>query len=317
MRKVLASLLLLAAAAHSAAADYPDRPIRLIVHFPAGSTTDVIGRELAQHAAKTLGQPIVVDNKPGADGAIGAMETKRSRPDGYTIFLATNSPMSGVPTMRKSPGYDVTKDFTAITDVGRYTFLLYLNSQVPAKTLQEFIQLARAKPDEFTYASGNVTGQLSFASIVQASKIKMTHVPYKGEPPAINDLIGGQFQGIVATAGTGVPHVRSGRLRALAIIADTRSPNLPDVPTIKEAGMPDFSIQPWVGLFGPANMPKDVVEKLNRAFGAAMKDPEIVKKMAAQDFFFTPSTPEALTALVKRQLDAHREIARAAGIQPE
>lgn len=317
MRKLLTSLLLVAAAVQGVAAEYPDKPIRLVVHFPAGSTTDVIGRELAQHAAKTLGQPVIIDNKPGADGAIGAAEVKRSRPDGYTLFLATNSPMSGVPTMKKSPGYDVTKDFTAITDVGRYTFLMYLNAQVPARTLQEFVQLAKAKPDEFTYGSGNVTGQLSFASIAQAGKITVTHVPYKGEPPAINDLIGGQFHGIVATAGTGVPHVRTGKLRALAIIADQRSPNLPDVPTIKEAGVPNFSIQPWVGLFGPASMPKDVVDKLNRAFGAAMKDPDIVRKMAAQDFFFTPSTPEALAALVKRQLDAHRDIARAAGIQPE
>lgn len=317
MRKLLSTLFLVTVAAQAAAQAFPEKPIRMVVHFPAGSTTDVIGRELAQHVAAQLKQPVIVDNKPGADGAIGALDVKGSRPDGYTILLATNSPMSGVPTMKKTPGYDVTKDFSPITDVGRYTFLLYVNSTVPATTLNEFVSLVKTKPKGYTYASGNVTGQLSFASVAQANKLEMIHVPYKGEPPAINDLMGGHVHGLVATAGTGVPHVRSGKLRALAVIADTRSPNLPDVPTIKEAGVPNFSIQPWVGLFGPAGMPKNVVDTLNKAFTNAMKDPEIQKKMAAQDFYFTPSTPEALGSLVNRQLDVHRSIAQAAGVQPE
>lgn len=316
MRKLLVAFLC-AAAAHAATAGYPDKPIRLIVHFPAGSTTDTLGRVLGEHVAATLKQAVIVENKPGADGAIAAAEVKRSPADGYTLLLATNSAMSGVPALKRQAPYDPLKDFTPVTDVGRYTFLVYVHPGVPAKTLPELISLARARPAKLTYGAGNVTGQLSFASVALAGWIDMTHVPYKGEPPAITDLIGGQLDVVVATAGTGVPHVRSGRLRALATIGEKRSPSLPDVPTVGEAGVRGAAIEPWAGLFGPANLPKDVVETLNEAFAAAMKDPQVIRKMAAQDFVFTPSTPEALGALAKRQLDAHREIVRAAGIQPE
>jgi len=317
MRRLLIALCSIAAAMQVAAAGFPDKPIRLVVHFPAGSSTDAIGRILAEQVSAKLKQPIVVDNKPGADGAIAAAEVKRSPADGYTIMLATNSPMSGVPAMKKSAPYDVTKDFTPITDVGRYNFFVYVNSQVPAKTLPELVSYAKANPGKLSYGAGNVTGQLSFASIALTSKIDATHVPYKGEPPAMTDLIGGRIQVMVATAGTGVPHVQSGKLRALATILNKRSPVLPDVPTIREAGFPNFLIEPWAGLFGPANMPKDVVNVLNRAFSDAMKDPAVLKKMAGQDFALSPSTPEALGALVKRQLEVHRDIAREAGIEPD
>lgn len=317
MRQLLTAISVAAACAAAAAADFPSKPIRLVVHFPAGSSTDVIGRILAESAARKLGQPIIVDNKPGADGAIAATEIKRSPADGYTLMLATNSPMSGIPALKKAPPYDVTKDFTPVTDVGRYTFAVYVPAQSRAKTLAELMAQARTNPGKLAYGAGNVTGQLSMASMALTSKVDMTHVPYKGEPPAMTDLIGGRIDAMVATAGTGVPHVQSGKLRALATITHKRSAMLPDVPTIREAGFPNFSMEPWAGLFGPANMPKDVTDKLNRAFGAAMKDPEVIKKMASQDFALTPSTPEALGVLVKRQLEVHREIARAAGVQPE
>lgn len=317
MKQTLIAALCMAATAHAAAAGFPNKPIRLLIHFPAGSSTDVIGRVLAERAAATLGQSIVVDNRPGADGAIAAAEVKRSAPDGYTIMLATNSAMSGVPVMKKSPPYDVTQDFTPITDVGRYTFFVYINQQMPAKTLQELVAQAKAHPGTFTYAAGNVTGQLSFAQIALASGIDATHVPYKGEPPAMTDLVAARVDAMVATAGTGLPYVQTGKLRALAVITQKRSPALPDVPTVREAGFPQFSIEPWAGLFGPAKMPREAIEALNREFVAAMKNPDVSKKLASQYFPFSPSTPEALGTLVKRQLEVHREIARSAGVQPD
>jgi tripartite-type tricarboxylate transporter receptor subunit TctC len=245
------------------AADFPTRPIRLIVHFPAGSSTDVIARTLGENVSKQLGQQIVIDNKPGADGSIAAAELKRSAPDGYTIMLATNSAMSGVPATRKTPPYDVTTDFTPITEIGRYNFFLYVNKDVPAKSLTELLAYAKANPGKLAYGSGNITGRLAFASIVAANNLDVTPVPYKGEPPAITDLITGRIQVMVATSGTGLPHVKDGKVRALATILDKRSAAAPDVPTIAEAGFTGFTIEPWAGLFGPPNMPKDIVTALN------------------------------------------------------
>jgi tripartite-type tricarboxylate transporter receptor subunit TctC len=315
--KTMLTAALLGLAAVGAAAQYPDKPIRLLVHFPAGSSTDVIARVLADKVQAKLGQPIVVDNKPGADGAIAAQELKRAPADGYTLLLATNSPMSGVPVLRKSVPYDPVKDFTPITDVGRYTFMVYANPDVPARTLSELVDYARSRPGKLSYASGNVTGQLAFAYIALNAKLDMVNVPYKGEPPGISDLVGKRVDVMVATAGTGVPQVQSGRLKALATIIPKRSHVLPEVPTVQEAGFPDFALAPWAGLFGPARVPTEVVARLNSAFADAMKQPDVLQKMAQQEFALTPSTPQALGELVARQLTVHRELADAIGLQPE
>jgi tripartite-type tricarboxylate transporter receptor subunit TctC len=300
---------------HAWAGDFPTRPIRLIVHFPAGSSTDVIARVFAEKISQKLGQQFIIDNKPGADGAIAASELKRSAADGYTIMLATNSAMSGVPATRKSPPYDVTTDFTPITDIGRYNFFVFINHEVPAKTLSELVAYAKANPGKLAYGAGNVTGRLAFASIVAANGLDVTHIPYRGEPPAITDLITGRIQAMVATSGTGIPQVRDGKILALATILDKRSSVAPDVPTIAEAGFADFKIEPWAGLFGPPNMPADVVTVLNTAFRDAMTDPAVKQRMVEQDFALTPSTPKELGALVKRQLEIHRRIVSAAGIE--
>lgn len=315
MRNALIAMCILMGIGHAWAGDFPTRPIRLIVHFPAGSSTDVIARVFAEKISQTLGQQFVIDNKPGADGAIAASELKRSAADGYTIMLATNSAMSGVPATRKSPPYDVTTDFTPITDIGRYNFFVFINHEVPAKTLSELVAYAKANPGKLAYGAGNVTGRLAFASIVAANGLDVTHIPYRGEPPAITDLITGRIQAMVATSGTGIPQVRDGKILALATILDKRSSVAPDVPTIAEAGFADFKIEPWAGLFGPPNMPADVVTVLNTAFRDAMTDPAVKQRMVEQDFALTPSTPKELGALVKRQLEIHRRIVSAAGIE--
>jgi tripartite-type tricarboxylate transporter receptor subunit TctC len=297
------------------AADYPTRPIRLLVPLPAGSSTDVIARVFADSVSAKLGQQFIIDNKPGADGAIATTELKRSAPDGYTILLASNSAMSGVPALRKAPPYDVTTDFTPITDIGRYNFFLYVNSDVPVKTLSEFITYAKANPGKLAYGAGNTTGRLSVASLVTANGLDITYVPYRGEPPAITDLVTGRIQAMVATSGIGIPQVKEGKLRALATILEQRSPLSPEIPTMAEAGFPDLKITAWAGLFGPKGMPADIVATLNKAFREAMNDPAVKQRMVEQDFTLVPSTPDELDALVKQQLDFHRKIVATAGIE--
>jgi len=316
MRRLLAAVLL-AATSVAAHAQYPSKPIRIVVPFPAGSATDVIARVLGGSVSAAVGQPVLVENKAGADGAIAATEVARSAPDGYTLLMATNSPMSAVPALRKTPPYDPVTDFTPITDVGRYTFFLIVHPDVPAKTVAELIAYARANPGKVNYATGNTTGIVSTAYFASQAGIQMVHVPYKGEPQALTDLVAGRVQMIIASAGTTVPLIRDGKLRALAVTLPRRSPLLPDVPTIGEAGMPQFSLTSWAGLFGPAKMPADVVERLNKEFAAAMTRPDVQAAMDKQAFVLSPSSSAALGVYVKDQMQSYRDVLRAAGVQPE
>ena len=212
LARILAGLALAAIAA-SAAAQYPNKPIKLIVPFPAGSATDTISRILGNSVSQSIGQTIVVENKAGADGAIAGAEVAKAPPDGYTLLMATNSPMAVAPAMKKVPPYDPVNDFTPITDIGRYTFFLFAYAGLPQKTLAELIAYAKANPGKLAYATGNTTGIVSFAQFSSLAGIQMLHVPYKGEPAAITDLIAGRVQLIFATPTTGLAHVKDGKLR--------------------------------------------------------------------------------------------------------
>lgn len=311
---VLAVALLFAAPSF---AQFPNKSIRIVVPFPAGSATDTITRILGNSVSVAVGQTVVVDNKAGADGAIAAAEVAKAAPDGYTLLMATNSPMSAVPAMKKVPPYDPVADFTPITDIGRYTFFIVVHPSVPAQTVPELIQYARANPGKINYATGNTTGIVSTAFFSSLAKIQMVHVPYKGEPQAMIDLISGRVQLMFASSSTSVPQVRDGKLRALVTTLARRSHLLPDVPTIAEAGMPEFSVTSWAGLFGPAKMPKELVDRLNREFVAAMGRPEVQAAMEKQAFVLSPSSPEKLGAFVKEQMESYRSILSAAGVQPE
>ena len=309
--------LALAAVAATAAAQWPNKPIKLIIPFPAGSATDTVGRILGQSVSTAVGQPVLVENKAGADGAIAGAEVAKAPPDGYTLFLATNSPMAVAPAMKKVPPYDPVTDFTPITDVGRYTFFLFANAAVPFTTLGQLIVYAKANPGKLAYATGNTTGIVSFAQLSSLAGIEMLHVPYKGEPAAITDLIGGRVQLIFATPTTGLAYVKDGKLRAIVTSLKRRSPILPDVPTMAEAGLPKFSILSWAALYGPARMPRDLTDRINKEFLAAMKRPDVIAQMDKQAFFLNPSTPEELGAFTREQLEEYRSILRTAGVQPE
>lgn len=317
MKKLLVACLLAAVALTAAAQTYPNKPIRLVVPFPPGAATDTIGRAFGNAVSQALGQPVLVDNKAGADGAIAGNEVVRAAPDGYTLFFATNSPIVAAPALRKSPPYDPNRDFTPIADIGRYTFFVVVHPSVPAKTVAEFIKYAKDFPDKVSYATGNTTGIMSTAQFSHLAGIKMVQVPYKGEPQALTDLIAGRVQFMVVSAGTVVPHIRDGKLRPLAVITTKRSPVLPDVPTLAEAGMPQFSITSWAALYGPAKMPRDIVDRLNKEFMAAALRPEVQALLDKQAFIFTGSTPEKLGAFTKDQYDEYRAMMRASAMEPD
>src|ERR687895_734190 len=298
-------------------AQFPGKPIRVVVPFPAGSATDTITRILSNSVSQSVGQPLIVENRAGADGAIAAAEVAKSAPDGYTLLMATNSPMSAVPAMKKNPPYDPVADFTPITDIGRYTFFIVVHPSVPAKTLGELIEYARANPGKINYATGNTTGIVSSAYFASLAKIELVHVPYKGEPQALTDLVAGRVQMMFCSSSTSVPQIREGKLRAIVTTLGKRSNLLPEVPTIGEAGMPQFSITSWAGLFGPAKLPREIVERLNKEFAVAMGRAEVQAAMEKQAFSLSPSSPEKLAGFVKEQMESYRRILRAAGVEPE
>jgi tripartite-type tricarboxylate transporter receptor subunit TctC len=317
MKRLFTAVAAVLFACAASAQQFPSKPIRIVVPFGAGSATDLISRVLGNSVSAAIGQPVIVDNKAGADGAIAASEVAKAAPDGYTLLMATNSPLSVVPAMKKVPPYDPVADFTPITDVGRYTFFVVVNPDLPAKTLPELVQYAKANPGKVNYATGNTTGIVSSALLASLAKIEMVHVPYKTEPQVMADLVGGRVQMMFASSTTSMPLIRDGKLRALVTTLPRRSHLLPDVPTIAEAGYPSFSIISWAGLFGPAKMPADVVARLNKEFVAAMGRPDVQDAMQKQAFVLTPSTPEKLAGWVKEQLESYRSILKAVGIQPE
>jgi tripartite-type tricarboxylate transporter receptor subunit TctC len=313
----LATFAALLAAAGAAAQAYPAKPIRIIIPFGAGSGTDAVMRVLAPHLSAGLGQPIVIDPKPGADGAISASEAARAAPDGYTFYIGTGGPLAAVPALRKNPPYDSVKDFTPITDVGRYTVFLFMNAGVPARTFQEFVSYVRANPGKVAYATGNPSGIVAWAQINSLLGLKMLHVPYKTAPQVMPDLLTNRVQAVIDSPAVALTHVRDGKLRALVTTLSNRSPLLPEVPSIHEVGVPEFTITNWAGLLGPAGLPRDIVERVNREFGVALRKPAVIADLAKSAFVPSPSTPEQLGALIKEQIQSYGGLLRAAGVQPD
>jgi tripartite-type tricarboxylate transporter receptor subunit TctC len=310
----LAVLAVLALAATPAAAQYPNKPLRLIVPFPAAGAADLAARVVAQPLSQALGQPVVVENKPGADGAIAADLVIKAAPDGYTLFFGTNTALCAVPALRKNPPYNPLTDFTPVSLVGKFGFFLFVHPDVPAQSVAELLVYARANPGKLNYATGNSTSILATAQLKLLEHLDMVEIPYKGDAPATSDLVAGRVQLMFATPGTAVPFVKDGKLRALATLLPTRSSLLPDVPTMVEAGLPQISIVPWGGLFGPAKMPKEVVDRLASEMAVVLARPEVREQLDRYAFDARSSTPEELAALLKEQLDAWRRTVREVGI---
>ena len=317
MQRLVFVLVVLAAASFappSLYAQYPSRPIRFIVPFPPGGLADVLGRTLSVHLAPTLGQPVIVDNRPGADGAIAAEITMKAQPDGYTIFMGTNSPMSAVPSFRKKPPYDPVTQFTPISSLVRPVFFLFVHPSLPVRTVDELVQYARANPGKIAYGTGNTTAIVATAQFRMLAKLDITHVPYKGDAPTTQDLVGGRLQMAFMATVPGYAQAREGKLRILATLLPQRSQMAPDAPTMTEVGYSGVSIYPWIALFGPANMPRDVVQRLGREFNSVLSRPDISENLNKQGAVPVGSTPAELAELVKTQLDAWRKAVREAGI---
>ena len=300
-----------------AAAQYPTRPIRIVIPFGAGSSTDAVMRVVAPALSATLGQAVVIEPRPGADGAVSAIEVARSAPDGYTLGIGSGGPLAAVPALRKNPPYDVVNDFVPITDIGRYTVFLFINSSVPATTLQEFAAYVKANPGKLAYGTGNPSGIVAFAQMNALLGLDMLHVPYKSAPMVMPDLLANRVQALMDPPAVALAYVREGRLRALVTTLNRRSPLLPDVPTIHEAGLPQFTISNWMGLIGPARLPREIVERLNREVGAVLRVPEIVAALERQAFIPNPSTPEQFGAFIREQVQSYGSLLRAAGVQPD
>jgi len=300
-----------------AAAQYPSKAIRIVVPFAAGGTADAITRIIAPPLSETLGQPVVVDNRPGAEGAIAGEVVAKSAADGHTLLWGGNTNMLGVPILRKNPPYDVIADFAPITSLGKFAFFLVVHPGVPASTLAELIDYARANPGRLNYATTTVNEVLAFAQLKSLANVDMVQVPYKGGAPAMPDLLSARIQLIINTSTLVVPLVKEGRLRALVTLLPERSSLLPNVPTIAEAGMPRLTAVPWSGLFAPAKTPRDIVERLSREVNVILKRPEIRGQFQKHGFEPGGSTPGELGAFLKQQLVEWRSAARSAGLEPE
>ena len=291
--------------ADARAADYPTHPIKLVVPYAAGGPTDLLGRLVADFLSKDLKQTVIVENKAGAQGAIGAEMVARAEPDGYTLFTAAASIIVLNPLLYKKLAYDPAKDFRMLALVTDLPVVMEVNPSVPAKTVAEFVAYAKQNPGKLNFGSAGTGGTIHLAGEMfkQITGIEMTHVPYKGAGPALADLLGGNIQVMFDTLSTALPPVRSGSLRALGVSSDQRSPDLPDVPTIAESGYPDYRVSVWYGIAAPAKLPDDVAAKLTASLDRALNDDAFRAQLEKIGFpVFRPRS----AAAIKEFIDADR-----------
>jgi tripartite-type tricarboxylate transporter receptor subunit TctC len=299
------------------AQDYPTRPIRMVIAFPAGGPTDFVGRVIAEKLKTLLGQSIVVDNRPGANGAIGADYVAKSEPDGYTLFLTTVGAVAITPSLRSNLGYDSLRDFAPITRVVQNTTILVVKPDMPVNSAKELAALAKAKPETISIASTGIGSMPHLAlELYQASAgVKFLHVPYRGAAPALTDLLGGQVQGFFADAPVLMSQIQAGTIKPIGAASNKRSPVLPDVPTLAEQGFPDTDAGNWYGLLAPARTPAPIIAKLNSAVTAALNDPEVRQKLIQSGAEPTPSTPDEFGQLLKSEIERWGRIIREKGIK--
>lgn len=322
MRRSFLSLAVLAAASlFSSAATaqaWPAKPIRAVVPFAAGSATDQIGRAFTEHMSRTLGQTIIVDNKPGVNGMLGAAEVAKAAPDGYTILIGTNSTNAALKSLMKQLPYNQDTAFAPLGYMGSVPLIVAVNNDVPAKNLRELVDLARSKPEHVTFASASTSQLVSTEMLASMAGVKMTNVPYKSGPAAMTDLIGGQVMMFTADFAVMLPQVKAGKVRGLAVTSTRRSPAIPELPTVNEAlGLKDYELIAYFAMFAPAGTPPDVVAKLNQAINAAAGSKELQDKFAGIGFAVEPGTPEALAQRSQRETAKWAKAIRDAKIEPQ
>lgn len=297
----------------AAQAPWPSKPIRLVVPYPAGGNVDLLGRLIGPRLSEAFGQPVVIDNKPGAGGAIGAADAARSEPDGHTLLIGDIATHAINPAVQDKLPYRPLEDFTPVIRLTSVSLLLVVNPKDPAKDLAGLIAYGKANPDKLTYASAGVgtPQQLAFELLKAKTGMSATHVPYRGSAPALNDLIGGQITAMID--GTAVPMAREGTLRALAVTGPKRSKALPDVPTVAEAAVPGYEFASWHGLFVPAGTPPAIVERLNAELNKVIADPTVRERMAALNIDLAGGTPSAFAEFIKAESGKIAELVRISG----
>jgi tripartite-type tricarboxylate transporter receptor subunit TctC len=297
---------------------WPGKPVRFILPFPPGGGTDILGRLIAERLTANLGQPVVTENRGGAGGNVGAEAAAKSAPDGYTIVLVAPS-LTISPSLYSKLNYDPVKDFAPVSLVATVPNVMVTNPAVPANTLAEFIRLAKSKPGEMNFGSGGsgTSNHLAGELFNIVAGVKLVHVPYKGVNLAMNDVLSGRIQLVVIGIPATVPNIKAGKLRALALVAPRRSPVLPDVPTVAEAGLPNFEVTTWYGILAPAGTPKAIVVRLNAELAKIMHSPELKDRLDALATDPVTSTPEEFAGLIKREIVKWREVVREAGLKAD
>ena len=317
MRKaILASALtLLASFAAALAQDYPTRPITLVVPYAAGGGNDVMARIVGEKMSKTLGQQIVVDNRPGAGGALATRQVAKAAPDGYTLVIGGTGSLAVNPTLLPNVGYDVRKDFAPVGMIGSSDMIVLIHPAIPAKTVPELIALARKEPGKYTYASAGVGSGIHLGAELFAymAGIKLIHVPYKGTGPALTDLIGGHVSMYFSSLPSAVGLVNDGKVRALAVTGTKRSRVFPDVPTVAEAALPGYEAALRYGIVAPAGTPRPIVDKLNAALRQGLADPDTIARMARDGTESVPSSPEEYAADIDREERKWSEVVKRSG----
>lgn len=315
----LLALLTLSTLAPLAAAqsNFPNKPITFIVPFAAGSATDQIGRAIGQGVTEQTQQPVVIENRPGASAMIGAQTAARAAPDGYTILITTNTTHAANEHLYKSLSYDPVKDYAPLTLLGKGGQIMVVNPKSQARTVAEFIAMAKKEPGKLSFGSGSSSSRIAGELLQQMANIKLLHVPYKSNPLAVTDLLGGQIDTMITDTATGLPQVASGKLRALGVTGPNRSPLAPDVPTISESGVPGYEMGYWFAAYAPAGTPPEVVSRLHELLSQA------TESKAAKQFYSQTgtdpavSTPRELAAFQAEESKKWGDIIRRAGIQPE
>jgi tripartite-type tricarboxylate transporter receptor subunit TctC len=297
--------------------DFPTRPITFVAVFGPGSASDTICRIIGDPLSTALKQPVIVEDRPGADGAVAAQYVQHATPDGYTLMMATNSPLSADPFLLKSISYDAVKDFAPVTRVGSFTLMLVVNPNLPVHSVKELVEYAKANPGKLSFASGNTAGIVGGKTLAHWAGIDMLHVPYKSTPPAIEDVIAGRVSMMFADFTVAVPHVQAGTVRALAVTRLKRSVLFPDLPTMDEAGIEGFELDAWAGLVAPAKTPPAIVTKLNAALSKIIDSPETKAKLRNVGFEGFSSSPEQLGDFIKIQLGKWEKMVKDANIQAE
>ena len=298
------------------AAEFPTKPITLVVPFAPGGPTDAMARTLA--AAVKIGQPVIVENRAGAGGNLGAEAVARAAADGHTVLFGTSGPLAINVSLYKKIGYDPVKSFAPVMQIGHLPNVLVVNPGIPAKNVKELIAYGKANPGKLSYASSGNGASSHLAGVLfnNLADTDFAHIPYKGTGPALNDLLGGQVAMTFTDVLTALPHIKSGKLRALGVTTKERSQALPEVPTIAEQGIAGFDVSVFFGLVVPAGTPKDVVDKLNQGFADALKQPEVRKTLLAQGLEFAPSTsPEQLGAFIQAEVPKWRAVVKSSGAE--